>query len=151
MIKFKDQFDFDIELTFDEANFSTPTDVVVYPFYRGKLVFTAHKKRGIELPGGKIKENECPIDAACREVLEECGAVLQNLKLIGQYSIPHLGIVKAIYTASVRELLDIPFITDTDGPVLFDSLPIQIYDSDLFSPYMKDAVYPTVLKYLQLK
>lgn len=38
------------------------------------------------MPGGGIKHGETLVQAAHREALEECGATLENLELLGVYS-----------------------------------------------------------------
>lgn len=39
-------------------------------------------------PGGMVESGESPVDAVCREVLEETGWVVQVDYLIGMYSVP---------------------------------------------------------------
>jgi 8-oxo-dGTP diphosphatase len=148
---FIDQSGHQVNLTFDKDKFLDPCNVLIFPFYKGKIVMTKHKKRGIELPGGKIKEDETPLAAAVREVYEECGACLTSIELIGQYSIPtlnHTGLIKSIYVAEVSSLEALDWITDTEGPVMFRDIPVDV-TNEQFSPFIKDDVYPLTIQYLQ--
>ncbi len=38
----------------------------------------------IEIPGGVIEKGESPVDAGCRELLEECGYIGNKVSVIGQ-------------------------------------------------------------------
>lgn len=62
----------------------------------------------IELPRGGIDPGESPQDAAKREVLEETGMVLANLKLLGEM-VPDDGLyslIVPVYTGNVVDRLD---------------------------------------------
>ncbi|WP_158217635.1 NUDIX domain-containing protein [Lottiidibacillus patelloidae] len=153
MKSFTDHSGYKVNITFNSAVFSEPSDVLIFPLYNEGIILTNHKERGIELPGGKIKNNESAIDAAVREVYEECGASLSSIQLIGQYSIPDFnasGLVKSIFVAKVSELNAIKQTTDTYGPVIFETLPTT---ADLmredFSPYIKDEVYPLTINHIR--
>lgn len=148
-----------IELTFDAANFQDPGYVLVYAFYKGKLLFTHHKKRGWELPGGCRNQDEWPIDTAIREVFEETGAVLKTVKPIGQYIIHsprNKPQVKTIYYAQVKQFHPIPqgFETD-DRQLLPPPSPDSIISEPSFSLILKDEMYkyslPVVLSVLSKK
>lgn len=149
---YHDYYGHTIQLTFDPNEFFDAKHVLVLPFYKGKLVFTHHRERGIELPGGKVEAGESPLAAAVREVYEEIGASLTEIKLIGQYIVDLSDgkMVKSIYKATIDQLHEIPFISDTNGPIWFEQLPIQVKDNPQFSVYMKDEVYPRTLKQLGL-
>lgn len=149
---YRDVLGNEIKLTFDPTEFLEAKHVLILPFYHQQLVFTRHRVRGIELPGGKVEVNETPLAAAVREVYEEIGASLSEIKQIGQYIIdlPEGTMVKSIYQATIDQLFPIPFDTDTDGPIWFDQLPTNIKNLPEFSSYMKDEVYPRTLRYLGL-
>ena len=68
-----------MQLTY-KANTDNPTGnhVLAIPVYQGKLLFTRHKNRGIEFPGGKREHGESSIDAIQRELYEETGAYRRN-------------------------------------------------------------------------
>ncbi|NGQ93746.1 NUDIX domain-containing protein [Brevibacillus sp. SYP-B805] len=153
MEAYQDIFGNPIQLTFDPQEFQPPGHVLVVPLWGGKIVFTHHKERGIELPGGKIERGETPLAAAVRELFEETGASLARIELIGQYiiTIGETKIVKAIYLAEVNELWPLPGETDTRGAVVFEEIPHCVADDPRFSPFMKDEVYPRTLQYLGLR
>ncbi|WP_134684556.1 NUDIX domain-containing protein [Brevibacillus migulae] len=140
-----------IELTFDPEEFRPAGHVLIVPLWQGKIVFTHHKIRGIELPGGKIERGETALAAAVRELHEETGASLKSIALIGQYVLQMDGvsIVKSIYAGEVEELLPLPAETDTHGAILFDELP-DVQNDPRFSPYMKDAVFERTMRQLGL-
>lgn len=58
-------------------------------FCGDKVVLTRHEYRGWEYPGGHREIGETPEDAIRREVLEETGLILDNIKLIGHKKITH--------------------------------------------------------------
>ncbi len=152
METYHDLFGNRIKLTFDPDKFLEAKHVLVLPFYQDRLIFTRHRIRGIELPGGKVEAEETPLAAAVREVYEEIGASLTEIKQIGQYivDLPNGRMVKSIYLATIYELLPIQFETDTEGPIWYDQLPTYVQDNPEFSVYMKDEVYPRTLKFLGL-
>lgn len=138
-----------IELTFAAEEFRPAAHVLIVPLWQGQLVFTKHKKRGIELPGGKVEPGETTMAAAVRELFEETGASLRSIRLIGQYKI-QMGdkqIVKAIYVGEVEELLPLPGETDTEGAVIFAEMP-DVQNDPRFSPFMKDAVFTRTMQFL---
>ncbi|MBE3594320.1 MAG: NUDIX domain-containing protein [Candidatus Carbobacillus altaicus] len=141
-----------IRLTFMPDCFLPPAHVLIVPFWQGKLVFTRHKVRGIELPGGKMEPGETPLAAAVRETFEEIGASLRAISLIGQYIIGEgeAAIVKSIYRAEVERFLPVQFSSDTDGPIVVSEIPFQVKEREDFSPYMRDDVYPRLLEVLGL-
>ncbi len=58
------------------------TAVCCMVLYKQKIVIIRNH-RGWELPGGKIKDNETPSEAIVREVHEETGFLITDLKNIG--------------------------------------------------------------------
>ncbi|MBE3596720.1 MAG: NUDIX domain-containing protein [Hydrogenibacillus sp.] len=150
---YTDRFGRTVRLTFDPADYLPAGHVLIVPFYQGKIVFTRHRERGIELPGGKVEPGETPLAAAVRETYEETGARLYAIAQIGQYIVDDAAdgrLVKSVYRAEVEALDAHSFATDTDGPIVFDVLPVHVKDDDRFSPYMRDDVYPRLLEVLGL-
>ena len=52
--------------------------VLAIPLYQSQLLFTQHKMRGIEFPGGKVEEGEQSIQAIKRELLKKQEAYLKR-------------------------------------------------------------------------
>ncbi|GAA0500344.1 nucleoside triphosphatase YtkD [Virgibacillus sp. MSP4-1] len=152
MITFKDYYQNNVKLSFTKNPFSKqPKHVWVITKYKHQWLLTKHKDRGLEFPGGKVEEGEKAEDAAEREVYEETGGIISNLKYIGQYFVDGKGgeVIKNVYYAEVDQLIKQPTYFETDGPVLLDTLPEDIQESSLFSFMMKDAVLPQSLKVIK--
>ena len=67
-----------------------PPSVVLIVVEGGELVLVRQTRRGsgtrtLELPSGKLEEDEAPADAAARELAEECGLAAQRLTAIGTF------------------------------------------------------------------
>lgn len=76
----------------------------------GALVFDDHNRvlllkhryrsgSGWGIPGGFIKRNEQPVDAVQRELEEEVGLEISDLRIIHARSFPHLRQVEILFTA----------------------------------------------------
>lgn len=152
MITFKDYYDNMVKLSFSKNPFSEhPRHVWVISRFKQQWLLTRHKDRGIEFPGGKVEHGETPEEAAVREVREETGGMVEQLNYIGQYYVDGKGgsIVKNVYYATVHELVPQRSYFETDGPVLYESLPENIEQDPSFSFMMKDGVLPNSLKYIR--
>jgi len=117
--------------------------VAVYAHYKDGLLFTRHRDRGIEWPGGKIEQGETPLQAAIRELYEETGGIAASMWLVGQYRITASDnslIIKNVYYANVTAALETCKDISTEGPVLVsrDIIPSH---SDGFSSYMLDPIF----------
>lgn len=135
-----------IHLTFNKNLFKTAGHVLIFAFLEDKLLFTHHKQRGWELPGGKCDPHEKTEEAAKREVFEETGADLSFIKAIAQYCITHprqTQQIKTIYVAAVQKLHAIPQGFETDKIQLISPPPKAeaIIANPEFSMLLKDAVY----------
>ncbi|HJV46515.1 MAG TPA: NUDIX domain-containing protein [Bacillota bacterium] len=149
---FKDYIGQDIYLTFCPELFShQPRHVLVVPIYQGKLLFTCHKIRGWELPGGKLEGDETPAEAAIRETWEETGADIQGPVQIGEYQVCSGGQVlfqKAIFLAQVCNWGERPAGFETNDCALF---PIDVKtEGPKFSPYVQDQVFTSVQEFLYI-
>lgn len=61
--------------------------VVTLSKYQGKMLFSRHKKRTTwETQGGHIEAGETPMEAARRELYEECGATAYTITPLCDYA-----------------------------------------------------------------
>lgn len=142
-----------VYLTFISNQFMTDArHVLVMAFTKeGQLILTRHKKRGWEIPGGKVEVGEQPEVAAHRELYEETGVKVSSLKWIGQYVIdqPEYGeqLVKNIYLGQVSERHPLPKGFETTGCAPF---PLDVLSfTKEFSPFIQDNVFPLCCQFIQ--
>lgn len=150
MYLFQDDFGKPVSLTFDaEIYRKRPAGhVLIFPFYEGKLLFTIHTIRGIELPGGKVEPGETSMAAAVREMYEETGCTLSAIEKIGQYVVDHT-LVKDIYVARVEAKVAEIREGTVGGTVMFDTIPENVKGNPRFSRFLYDDLYPLTLAYLR--
>ena len=79
--------------------------VVVASKYMDKWIFCKNRNRKWELPGGHVENEETPLEAAKRELLEETGAIKFEITPICAYSINNFGV---LFYAEIEELGDLP-------------------------------------------
>jgi 8-oxo-dGTP diphosphatase len=140
-----------VRLTFEEAEFLDPGYVLVFAFHQGRLLFTRHRTRGWELPGGTREDGEWPLQTAIREVYEETGAELSAIEPIGQYVIETPGeppLVKTIFAAKIARLHDLPSGFETSERRLCAEPPSseEVRRREDFSLVLKDDVYRLALE-----
>ncbi|SDC47198.1 8-oxo-dGTP diphosphatase [Pelagirhabdus alkalitolerans] len=141
MYVFKDYYQNEVMLSFEVDPFSShPKHVFVICRYHGKWLLTRHKTRGLEFPGGKVEKNESPEEAALREVYEETGGLVNQLRYLGQYYVDGKGkkVIKNIYVADIDRLDDVNTYYETHGPVIIEKLPSNLKQSKTYSFIMKD-------------
>jgi 8-oxo-dGTP diphosphatase len=146
MYVFSDDFGLPVALTFDPQEYQAheARHVLIFPFWRGKLLFTRHRERGIELPGGKVEPGESSLAAAVRETFEETGAILDGIQRIGQYTVGD-ELRKDIYVALVQQCSGSPTGSDVWETVMFDEIPAVVKGNPAFSRLLYDEVYPRAL------
>lgn len=92
----------------DHITYVNPKVVVgTLPVVDGKVLLL---RRGIEprlgtwtCPGGFLEMDETAEEGACRETQEELGITVGQLRLLGVYSRPRVGIVVIAYLADLME------------------------------------------------
>ncbi|WP_139489923.1 NUDIX domain-containing protein [Brevibacillus dissolubilis] len=164
MHTFYDNLGNPMTLTFDPAIYTerVAKHVLVFAFWDGKLLFTLHTKRGIELPGGKVEPGETSMAAAVRETYEETGCTLSSIEKIGQYTVEMVKtpdgaenhgnlIVKDIFLAHVEKQEREMIGGTVGGLVLLEQIPSpdEVRNNTEFSPFLYDEVYPLTLRYLE--
>ncbi|SHM91363.1 RNA deprotection pyrophosphohydrolase [Gracilibacillus kekensis] len=152
MKTFYDYYNNKVQLSFDSQPFDPdPKHVWVICRYKQKWLLTKHKNRGLEFPGGKVEKNETPKQAAIREVLEETGGEVEQIKYLGQYFVSgkREQLAKNIYFATIKKLQEKNNYYETDGPVLLELLPRNIKTNRSYSFIMKDEVLTYSLNYIK--
>ncbi|MGP4076579.1 RNA deprotection pyrophosphohydrolase [Halobacillus sp. K22] len=148
MKTFNDFYQNSVRLSFEDHPFSKfPKHVWVICRYNNQWLLTQHKDRGFEFPGGKVEEGETAEEAAVREVMEETGGCVEDLKYVGQYHVEGKGgtVIKNVYFAAIGALTKQEHYFETYGPVLFQHLPKGMKTNERFSFMMKDEVLPLCL------
>ncbi|WP_449537332.1 RNA deprotection pyrophosphohydrolase [Ferdinandcohnia sp. Marseille-Q9671] len=153
MIVFHDMYHNEVNLSFESSPFSSsPKHVWVICRYQDQWLLTNHSQRGLEFPGGKVEYGETPEAAAFREVMEETGAEVKELKYVGQYKVIGKGktIIKNIYFAEIERILEQMDYFETKGPVLIDEIPLDTVKNDRgYSFIMKDDVLAHSIEFVE--
>lgn len=148
---FQGAYEHQIELTIYPTHIEAAGHVVLFALYRGQLLLTKHKQRGLEWPGGKVEQGETALQAAIREAAEETGAIVSSIWCIGQYKVTdehQQSFYKNIYAAHISELNpQLCTHQDTDG-VSLAPITVSPAAEDGFSELMLDQVFSNVRKCL---
>ena len=138
-----------------EVNFYDPefmpdgklTYSVIPAKFRNNWIFVRHHDRlTYEIAAGHIEEGETSYEAACRELMEETGALRFNLECIATYSVNKDGITGygRLYLAEVFELGQIPDISEIAETILLDHLP-----ENLTHPDIQPQLFNKTLEYIK--
>lgn len=141
-----------VYLTFDKESFKNDAKhVFVICKFQDFWVMTKHKERGLEFPGGKLEKGETLEEAARREVLEETGGIISDIRHIGQYEVHgiHDQFVKNIYLALISHFQNQNHFYETEGRVLLKSELMPADIGEEFSFIMKDDVLQKSLQYIR--
>lgn len=107
------------------------TTAFALAFSEDRLLMTHLKRRGWDIPGGHIESGEQPEETVRREVMEETGALLAELHLLGYqhlrllgprpetYRYPYPDSYQIFYWAHIQSLQDFLPTTETEGYALF--------------------------------
>lgn len=149
MIQFRDEQNCVVEFS-SKPEFGESWHVLVLCRFQGQWVLTRNRKRGLEFPGGKREQGETIEEAAIREVYEETGGIVNELRFLGQYKVHDLNkpFVKSIYYTELSSMKRKHDYFETDGPVLRETLPKDIKSVSEFSFIMKDEILMLSLKQL---
>lgn len=117
--------------------------------FKGKWIYVRHRDRKTyEIPAGHIEKGETSLEAACRELMEETGAIRYEIDCVATYSVirdENTGWGR-LYFAEVSELGAISDIFEIAERILLDQLP-----ENLTYPDIQADFYEKVLEYLRLK
>ncbi len=109
------------KVTFIKEHVENTKHVLAIPMFNHQYLFTRHKIRGIEFPGGKVESGETLEEAVQRELFEETGAAAESLKFVGTYTVhAEKPFNKAVYYIEVKDLFFKCEYLETHGPELFD-------------------------------
>ncbi|WP_010303917.1 NUDIX domain-containing protein [Kurthia senegalensis] len=134
-----------VELSFKKNAFAlTPSHVLVLAKMNGKWLLTKHRVRGLEFPGGKQEENETLEQAAEREVMEETGATIEDIRWFATYVVqqkPAFG--KAVFLANVTKVEEREWM-ETEGAVFLTD--DELMSCEMLSFHMKDVGMQKILE-----
>lgn len=111
---------------------------VISARFENKWIFVRHHLRTtFEIAGGHIEEGESSHEAACRELMEETGAIEFTIECVATYSVTKDGVTLwgRLYLAYVDTIGQLPDISEI-GEVIFDvSFPEKNTHPDI-QPYL---------------
>ncbi len=149
METFKDYNGGTVKLSFKQHSFAQkPEHVLVICKMNDKWLLTNHSVRGLEFPGGKVEQGESLEEAGRREVLEETGAIMKELRFIGEYEVSHINssFVKAIFYGEIERIEEKDDYFETAGPVFIEGDILKLRKGPQFSFIMKDDVIEKSIK-----
>lgn len=149
---FNDYYDNQVMLSFEDHPFTdNPKHILVICKYENHWLLTKHKNRGLEFPGGNVESGETAEQAAYREVMEETGAIIEQLIYVGQYKVAGKArtVIKNVYVAYVEQLIQKDTYYETDGPHLCVELPQSMQTNPSYSFMMKDEIIPRCIQYIE--
>lgn len=147
---FTGAYGYHVDLTLFPEHVHKAEHVVMLALYQGQLLFTQHKSRGLEWPGGKVEADETPLEAGLRELKEETGGLVSSIWLVGQYKVyrEHDYFFKNIYVVQVIDLQPEAISgEDTLGHVLCP-VDIKPLPEHRFSPLVCDRVFTYIQQHV---
>jgi 8-oxo-dGTP diphosphatase len=141
-----------IKVNFYDSDF-LPGNKLIYSVitarYLDKWVFVRHHRRNtFEIPGGHIEENETPLDAAKREMMEETGAIKFSMECVSTYSVTQDDKTRfgKLYFAEISEIGPVPDTSEIHEIIFKDNLPAQIT-----YPEIQPLLFSKVIDYLKYR
>jgi len=137
------------EVKFYDPLFSPEKELtysVISAKFGNNWIFVRHHKRTTwEIAGGHIEKGETSHEAACRELMEETGAILFSIECISTYLVIKDGETGwgRLYLAKVTELGPIPDISEIAEVAQLDHLP-----ENLTHPDIQPHLFEKTLEYL---
>lgn len=140
MYRYQDEFRNQVTISL-KAQTKEADDCLVIPVYQGKFLFTMHKTRGIEFPGGKSEHGETTLMAAHRELLEETGARAEELYFVADYLVEgkERTFTKRVFCAEIATLEERTNYLETNGPLLLGGELQKLIRQPEYSFFMRDA------------
>ncbi|UED79428.1 NUDIX domain-containing protein [Lysinibacillus sp. CD3-6] len=119
MFSFTDLNGFQVDLSFTRGELEVePRHVLILLKHKNKWLCTIHKRRGVEVPGGKVEPGETLEQAAVREVFEETGVHVKNLRWFAEYAVHGDQLFcKTVFTAQFVSQDKVEFDLETSGMV----------------------------------
>jgi len=119
MFSFTDLNGFQVDLSFTRGELEVePRHVLILLKHKNKWLCTIHKRRGVEVPGGKVELGETLEQAAVREVFEETGVHVKNLRWFAEYAVHGDQLFcKTVFTAQFVSQDKVEFDLETSGMV----------------------------------
>ena len=99
---------------------------VISARYKDKWLFVRHHLRTtFEIAGGHVEKGETSHEAACRELMEETGAIQFSMECIATYSVNKDGVIGwgRLYLAHVTEIGPIPDLSEIAEVISAGQLP----------------------------
>ncbi len=120
---------------------------VISARFNDKWIFVRHNKRNsFEIAGGHIEKGESSHEAACRELMEETGAVQFSIECIATYSVIIDGVTGwgRLYFAEVTELGPLPAMSEIGEVIFGTELPEMNTHPDI-----QPLLFKRTLEYLK--
>jgi 8-oxo-dGTP diphosphatase len=103
--------------------------VVTVLYSAGQFVMVRHKDRGWEFPGGRRQGNETYQETAAREIFEETGAKIKEIRGLGHY-VDSAGRLTVIACAEVSSFETAPETGEITEFALFTEIPGELSFAD---------------------
>jgi len=107
-----------------------PPSVVLIPVDGGELVLVRQSRPGsgsrtLELPSGKLEEGETPVQAAARELAEECGLAAAELVEVATFWTAPAYSTELVHVFEASKLTKAgPAALDDDEDIEVERLPL---------------------------